>query len=261
MILPKKTNSVSQFRKSLGQEAGFQFFLEERVEGNKELIHLLFSQTVVVDTIGTALSLKKKYQDWCFLTLEGDVLTQEGDLIGGDFSQEEMNILSYHRTIEQMSSQYAQKKNQAALMETQLRKTKERRQKALEKISELDKQKGQSHVHILGLKKDLEIIDRDEKRLGEELSHVQRKILNCEKKQGEWKERKEGLQNEIISSVDSGQIKLELKQAESECEKLEKEKHTLSVQKDQLWKEVADCDKEAFFFYGKKIFIKTIFKR
>ena len=257
VILPMKTDSVSKFKSSLQKEEGFQFFLEEQIEGDKELIHLLFSHTVVVDKISTALSLKKQYPDWCFLTLEGgEVLTQEGDLIGGDFSQEEMNILSYHRTIEEMSTQYSQKKNQVTLMETQLKKTRELYQKALGKISDLDKQKGHFHVHILGMKKDLEIVNRDEKRFTEELSDIQRKILSCEQRQQEWKERSEELQHERNSSVDKNKIKLELKQVESECEKMEKEKHTLSVQKDQLWKEVANCDKELSSFIEKKSLLK-----
>ena len=260
VLLHRKKDSLSKFKKSLQKEVGFQFFLEEQIEGNEELIHLLFSHTVVVNKISTALSLKKKYPDWCFLTLEGEVLTQEGDLIGGDFSQEEMNILSYHRTIEKMSSQCAQKKNQVIFIEAQLKKTRELYQEVLGKISELGKQKDHFHVHVLGLKKDLEIVGRDEERLTEELSDIQRKILSCEKKQQEWKERRKRLQNEMTSSVDPGKIKLELKQMESECEKVEKEKHTLSVQKDQLWKEVANCDKELSSFIEKKSLLKQSLK-
>lgn len=237
-------SSESAVGKKLQKESGFKFFLKDQVEGNEELIDLLFSSTVVVEDIKTALRLKKKYPNWCFISLKGEVLTPEGDLIGGEFSQEEMNILSYRRAMKEMPIRYEQMKKQIELMEARLKKTKTLFQTNSDKLSELNKREGNFQISILEMSKDLEGVDRDRDRLALEVSDIQKKILECQQKCQELQKKRDCLQNGVTSSVKQETLKLELKKAEEEYEKWEKEKQVFFKKKDQLWMEMISCEKE-----------------
>ena len=238
------TSSQSAVSKKLQKEPNFKFFLKDQVEGDKELIDLLFPSTAVVEDIKTALRLKKKYPNWCFLTLKGEVLTLEGDLIGGEFAQEEMNILAYRRAMKELPIQYEKMKKQIELMEVQLKKTKTLFQRSSDKLSELNKKEGNFQISILEMNKDIESVDRDRDRLASEVSDIQKKILECQKKCYELQKKRDHLQNESTSSVRQETLKLELKQVEVEYEKWEKEKQILLKKKDQIWMEMTSCEKE-----------------
>ena len=229
--------------KKIKGEPGFKFFVTDQVEGNTELINLLFSNTAVVEDIKAAFCLKEKYPTWCFLTLKGEVLTKEGDFIGGTFIQEEMNILSYHRAIKELPIQYENKKKQINLISENLKKTKVLFQKNVDKLSALNKEEGHFQISILKMEKDIESIDRDQNRLNSDLSYTQKKIIECDKKNQELQERRDSLQNQP-GSAKQETLTLELKKADAECEKNAQEKHTLSRQKDQLWREIASCEKD-----------------
>ena len=246
-ILKNYQNSLAtdeKHKKSLLKESGFQFFLKDQVEGSSELINFLFSSVAVVEDIQTALRLKKKYPNWCFLTLKGEALTQEGDLIGGEFVQDEMNILAYRRAIEEMPVQYEKMSSQIDLMEAQLKRTKTLFQKSSDKLSALSKEAGNFQISILEISKDLEGLSRDQNRLISEVSDIQKKTLECHDKRQELQKKRDHLQNELTISARKDALTQELKQAELECEKGEREKQTLSQQKNQLWTKVAGCEKE-----------------
>ncbi len=249
-------SSGSTLSKKIQKEAGFEFFLKDRVEGNQELIDLLFSNTAVVEEISVALRLKNKYSGWCFLTLAGEVVTPEGDLIGGELVQEEMNILTYRRAMKEMPIQYEQMKKKVELMEAQLKKTKALFQKSEDKLSELNKREGDFQIRILEINKDLESVTRDQGRLASEVSGIQKKILEYQKKRQDWQKKRDQIRDEIASSARQNALTLEIKQAEEDYKKRERERHLLSSQKDQMWMEMTACEKELAMVREKRVLLK-----
>lgn len=256
-ILPAKRESTSRFfssdvtvssgsalSKKIQKEPGFEFFLKDKVEGNKGLIDLLFSNTAVVKDVNTALRFKRKYYSWCFLTLDGEVMTPDGDFIGGELVQDEMNILTYRRAMKEMPIQYEQIKKQVELMEAQLKKSKELYQKSVDKLSELSKQEGNFQICVLEISKDLEGVNRDQERLVSEISDIQKKILEYQNKRQEWQKKRDQIQDVIASSAKQDALALELKQIEEDYKKWERENQLLSGKKDQLWMEMTAGEKE-----------------
>ena len=249
-------SSESALSKKIQKESGFKFFLKDKVEGDQELIDLLFSNTAVVEEVNVALRLKSKYSGWCFLTVSGEVVTPEGDLIGGELTQEEMNILTYRRAMKEMPIQYEQMKKKVELMEAQLKKIKALFQTSEDRLSELNKQEGDFQIHILEINKDLESVTRDQDRLVSEVSGIQKKVLEYQKKRHEWQKKRDQIRDEITSSARQNILTLELKQAEGDYKKQEREKHFLSGKKDQLWMEMTTCEKELAMMREKIILLK-----
>ncbi len=241
--------------KKLKKESGFQFFLKDNIEGNKELIDLLFSHTVVVDNINTAIHLKKKYPNWCFITLKGEVLTSEGDMIGGEFAQEEMNILTYRRAMKEMPIQHEAMNKQVHSMELQLKKIKTLFQKNTDKLSELDEEKGNFQISILDISKDLEMVHRDQNRLMQEISHSRKKILECQKKRQELQNKKKSFQKES-QSARQNDLQIALKRVELECVQWDQEKQAVSRQKEHFWQELTSCEKELVSLKERKLLLK-----
>jgi chromosome segregation protein len=245
----------SALSKKVQKEPGFKFFLRDKVEGDRELIDLLFSNTAVVEEVNVALRLKSKYAGWCFLTLAGEVVTPEGDLIGGELVQEEMNILTYRRAMKEMPVQYERMKKKVELMEAQLKKTKTLFQKSENQLSELNRQEGDFQIRILEINKDLESVTRDQDRLASEVSEIQKKILEYQKKRQEWQKKRDQIQDEITSSTRQNALTLELKKAEGDYKKQREEKHLLSGQKDQIWMKMTTCEKELAMVREKMILL------
>ncbi|MDE0518913.1 MAG: chromosome segregation protein SMC [Bdellovibrionales bacterium] len=259
LLSQKKVSSSESvkldLREKIKEESGIQSFVTDHIEGNKELVDLLFSDTVIVKDVETMFHLKEKYSDWCFLTPKGEVLTRDGDFIGGAFTQEEMNILSCHRAIKDLSVQYENKKKQINLTLGSLKKTKTLFQNSVDKLSTLSKEEGHFQIRLLEIEKDLESLTRDYDRLSSEVSHVQKKIMECEEKRQELQKQKDHLQNQNCLNTQK-KFKLELENAEVEYEKMKQEKHILSRQKDQLWEELTSCEKDLFIFKEKQSLLK-----
>ena len=246
----------SALSKKIKKEPGFKFFLKDKVEGDQELIDLLFSNTAVVEEVSVALHLKSKYSGWCFLTVAGEVVTPEGDLIGGELVQGEMNILTYRRAMKEMPVQYEQMKKKVELMEAQLKETKALFQKSENKLSELNRQGGDFQIRILEMNKDMESVTRDQDRLASEVSGVQKKVLEYQKKRQEWQKKRDQIRDEITSSARQNALTVELKQAEGAYKKQREERLLLSGQKDQIWMEMTTCEKELAMVREKVILLK-----
>ncbi len=251
-----ESNSTDEESKKLETEPGFQFLLKTHVDGNKELIDLLFDRTAVATDMQNALQLKKKYPAWCFLTLKGEVLTPAGDLIGGEFPNKEMNILSFRRAIKDLPVQYEDKKIQVELISARLKKTKTLFQKSVNKLSELNKEEGAFQISILEMNKDLESVNRDQDHLTSEISRLRKKILECQTEQMELQKQRACLKNESSPSIKRDTTNTELKKTVSECEEAKKEMQILLGQKDQLWLQLADCEKKLAAMKEKNLLLK-----
>ena len=249
----------------LRQEPGFKYFVKDKVEGRAEVTNLLFSRVGVVDSIHTAFRLREKYSGWDFITLTGEALTREGDLVAGRPAEEEINILAYHRAMRDMPVQYEDKKKQAELISVSLQKTKALYQEAMNKLAGLNEREGGVQVSRLTIKKDLEVIERDCGRITAELSEIRKKLMEYRQKRQELQNKKDMLDGgggggEADYSAKRSAIKVELQQARQECTKAEQDRDMLLKQKEQLWRARVDCEKELTGLREKQSFLEQSLK-
>ncbi len=237
----------------LKKESGFQFFFKNQVKGEKDLVEIFFSKVAVVQDVKTAFKLHSKYPDYSFFASTGEVLTKEGDLIGGECANEKMNFLSHRRAMREMPAQYEKLQSQENAMKEELKKSQALLQKACKDFFQSNEKKEQSSLRTLGLHKDLEGLSSDKNRLKAEQHELKKQLRNCEKKCIELQERQEG---GGINVSAKNSLSFELKKAEREFQKLQKEKDRVSVLKDQLKVEQMGYEKEIESLKQKKVFLE-----
>ncbi len=224
--------------KDMEKEQGFQFFLKDQVEGEKDLIHLLFARTAVVTDIQSALSLRKKYPAWSFLTVKGEVLTMEGDLIGGGYPPEQMNIPALRRALKKLPAQYEEKNKQKEIIKSRLKHIKTLLQKNRDKLSTLNKEEGISQLKVLEINKDIESLNRDQERAMEETGILKQKIK--EHQAGRMrlqKNRPEGL-----PPSEQGALEKNLENTKAHLNTVKQETQNLLKQKNEAEKQRAECE-------------------
>ena len=217
------------------QAEGFKYFLREQLTGNQELIEWLFSRTVVMDNLDSAMKLKAKYPLWCFVCLTGEVLTSEGDLIAGQ-GEAEINILEYRRAMKDIPIQYQSWKEKKSTLNEEIKCVKNIFQKKSEELVRLSDKKGGGEVFVFGIKKDLELVERDVIRIDAEILELRQKVQTCQKKIQEFRDQKKKVGNSISSS--------QLINWEQELEKINKQRDEEREKKEELFNEKRQVDQK-----------------
>ena len=208
----EKNNQEEQIIKN---ENGFEFFLKSKITGPADLIECLFSKTAVVSDLSSALRLKKNHPSWCFISLTGEVLTAEGDLMAGLPPSKEVNILEYKRTMNEMPSACKKLEEQSTLLSKELNTMRSSLENKLNTLSSLRKKKGGGEVSVFGLKKDMEMADKDIVRLDKEILHLNQKIKTCQEKLKNCYDKKDNLSYQE-NSHQKPSMEKELDRAEKE---------------------------------------------
>ena len=223
------------------QAPGFQYFLEDKAKGQKALIRALFSKIAVLDNLTTALKLKKTYPDWGFITLEGEVISPEGDLIKPSFD-DHTNIL-WHKDLENAPLRYETVKKQRLTKEASLRKKEEMGQKLSHKVTNLSHKEHSFEIQAFSIKKDLESLSqstglmlKEKAKLEQEQKEVQDKQKALE---GEHKALIEKLKILSQKSPNLQKSQESLKSAEKEQEKAQQ---AISMRREKLWQEILLCE-------------------
>ena len=232
-LLKKQESSVKKAE-------GFVSILKDQIQGTDALLDSLFSGVAVVEDVSAAFRLKKQYPAWCFITKNGEVLTKEGDFIGGEDPAEEMNILTYRRAMEEMPLQYKKMKEEINARSASLKKTKSLLQENQERLMELHEQKGNMQMRTLELNKDLERVHQNYDRLGQDVKLLQTKISDCHKQSQELRTKRQELINNTKASSRRETFEQELKQVELACEKQSQQQQKFSETKDQIDKKTRD---------------------
>ncbi len=142
----------------------------------KNTIDLLTKKIAVVETISGSLELKKVYPDWTFVTLDGDVLSDEGVLTAGYSEGSDSSLLKRKREIKELELLKEQWAGKAALSLAYLKKLDEEFVLTVENIELLKDQKTQIEKQFLELKKDL---DRSEIELRNIRHSIERSDKEC----------------------------------------------------------------------------------
>ena len=236
-ILPFQLTAPSVTEKAeIAKTPGFQVFLEDQAQGDKELIKILFSEVAVVDNMATALALKKTYPAWCFITLSGEIISKEGDLIGLSFSNDETNILSWQKALKEVPLKYEQIKKLKIKTEEELRKKELLFQNLSNKMAKLNHEEHSFEIQSLEIKKDLESLNREHTLSLQEISQLEQEIKKIKNTQ----KNIETEQTTVIKKIEVlSQESLILKKNQEEIKSAENTRQTtkqaLTTQKEQLW--------------------------
>ena len=267
-IFPQGDKKKASEEKTMVKESGVEFLLKDQAEGTAELLDWLFARVAVVKDVSTAFHLKKKYPQWSFITLSGEVITLEGDMIGG-FSPLEKessqrarasNILSYQRAMKELPLKCTEKKKQIDLISARLKKTEGVLQKTKEKLSGFNKEEDQVQITLLEINKDLESLEKEESRLKREATELRKKIIESQSKIKEGEKKQALLKKESLSAkAEKGEQ--DLQNIIADCENFAKEKEKLFQQKDQIGIEMAEMGKELVRLREKKLLMEESLKQ
>ena len=238
----QQTSTVSgKELQAIQQAEGFQYFLTDKLEGNQELIQWLFARTAVVKNLDSAMKLKAKYSSWCFISLTGEVLTSEGDLIAGQ-GEVETNILEYRRAMKEVPLQYQSWRGKQSILNDELKRLKDTLQQKSEELAGLSKKKGGGEVFVFGMKKDMELMSRDLLRLESDIMETQQKIQDCQKKIQEFQDKKKTLGG--IGSAQQTNLEQELEKVKKERDREIEKKELLLSEKKQVDQKISDYEVE-----------------
>ena len=258
-VLPlKEEEKMSAMRtaEALKKEAGFQFLLKDQVEGEKTLVESLFSKTAVVSDLPTALQLKNRYPNWCFITLTGEVISQEGDLIAVSDKTQSL-VLSWEKALEALPLKYEKAKKRRLSLEKIIQEKENQLETRINKMSALNHKEHSFEMQTLEIKKDLEVLSLNHNRVQKEKSHLHAEQTEIQNKKRALMEESQLLQTEIdeLESEKNRLQKIQKELAEKNLQK-EQEKQEFSKRKEQLWQNLLFFEKEQTIREEQKKFLE-----
>lgn len=143
----------------LKDEAGVRGYLKDIVkcpEKHQRTLAHIFTSVVVVEDLHTALRLRGQFSKHTFVTLDGDVLGQDGTLTGGSTQGGDAGLLKQKREIKELSLQKEELNGKLALTQAALEKLQEQVQTVSSDLETAQKKNFEQEMLILEKKKDLE---------------------------------------------------------------------------------------------------------
>lgn len=221
---------------------GFKYFLKDRLEENKQLVEWLFTRTAVVNNLTVAMKLKTKYPLWCFISLDGEVITSEGDVVTIQ-DKASINISEYKRAMEKIPVQYQSWKEKKSMLNRELKDMKNAFQQKTNELARLSKKEGGGEVFVFGIKKDLELVSRDLIRMDSEVLELQQKIQSCQKKLQESKDKQKTMEGPM-DSMQFDNLEQELERITKERDEERGKKEALLNEKKQIDQKISDYEIE-----------------
>lgn len=146
----------------------------------KVLAHILDGM-VVVDTLGTALRLRSDFPGYSFVTLEGDVLSQDGTLTGGSSDSADSGLLRQKREIKELSLRKDEASGKLALATATLEKLEAQVSRVSKDLEASQKQNFEQEIIIHDRKKDLERSEAELANVDEALRRQGREVEGLRK--------------------------------------------------------------------------------
>jgi chromosome segregation protein len=141
----------------------------------KTLAHIL-DGVVVVDTLQTALQLRPALKGYSFVTLDGDVLSQDGSLTGGSSEGVDSGLLKQKREIKELNLRRDEASGKLALAVASLEKLEAQLARVTKDLEASQKQSFEQEVQIMDRKKDLERAEAEFKNVEEAIRRQERDV-------------------------------------------------------------------------------------
>lgn len=176
----------------------------------KSSMTLLVGHVAIVDNIRSALRLRPIYKGWSFVTLDGDTLSADGVLTGGDSESSDSGVLKRRREIKELTLKKEEMSGKVALAQASVKKIEEQFERIQLDLENAQKIRLEKEIRLTEMKKDLERAEVEVKTVSEA----------CNKQQVEQKEVLATF-NRINESLNNESARLEnFKTKKSELEQL-----------------------------------------
>lgn len=173
----------------------------------ESLVNSVLGQVAVVESVSQAIELRSQYGDWTFVTLDGDVLSQDGVLTAGFSQGAESGILKRRREIKELQAQKEEWSGKVALAVQVLQKLELEKQtleeqldnakKALivqdQELVTLRKEMDRAEIEVRNIKHTIERAQKESARVSEQLAQALARNDELSRHKDELTQKKEGL--------------------------------------------------------------------
>ncbi len=218
-------------------EKGVRAILRDVVKGHQkyqQTVDYLLVGVAIVDSISTALGLRSRYEGWTFVTLDGDVLTHDGVLTGGDPEITESGVLKRRREIKELSSAKGEWAGKLALSQATLKKVQGNLDSATKNFEEAQRRYQGQELKLFELRKDFERCEEEVETAKYATEKQQKETLKLSESLSSMEEKLSELQ-ELLKDT-----QVQKQEAESEVESCQQELTTLRLSFDGMQKAMAE---------------------
>lgn len=143
------------------EESGVVALLSQVVKSSQDeysqMAKKLLAQIAVTENISDALRLRKKYPNWSFVTLEGDVVDRDGVLTaGGVDGQVESGVLKRQREIKELRQKKQEWAGKLELAQASLKKLEVQLSTIVGDFEAAQKRRQEQEIKLIELRKDIE---------------------------------------------------------------------------------------------------------
>lgn len=226
---------------NLRQEDGFKAVLQEVVtvpEKFRNQVTYFIKDIVVVDSIRTALRMRPSYEGYTFVTVDGDTLTADGVITGGNSDNVESGVLKRRREIKELTQKKDEWAGKLALAEAAAKKLNAQVKTMTEELESARKKSTEKEILVAELRKDFERSENElnnaqaaASRQGEHISKEEAALLAEQEKLQELDEKlNESRERQVELETRVNELTEELKGSRDGVESLQQEVTKLQVE-------------------------------
>jgi len=200
----------------------------------KALSHLL-DGVVVVDDLQRALGLRTGFQNYTFVTMDGDILSANGTLTGGSSSSAESGLLKQKREIKELNLRRDESSGKLALAVATLEKLEGQMNRVTKDLESAQKQSFEHEIQILDSKKNLE-------RAESEFANAEEAIRRQSREVDALKAQLEAVRQQLETAQTSALgLKTQRDELDGQAEALEKDLNAVREDLDRLAQEATQA--------------------
>lgn len=123
---------------------------------HKNVVENILDRVAVVDSLASAIDLKKTHADWTFVTLEGDLITEDGVISGGSTEDASSGVLKRQREIKELKMSKDEWGSKLALAQITWKKVQSSYEQLIKDLEKAQKDHTEKEIAVASLQKDLE---------------------------------------------------------------------------------------------------------
>lgn len=125
-------------------------------EKHKALVESILDRVAIVDSLTSAMELKKTHADWTFVTVDGDLIAESGIISGGSTEDASSGVLKRQREIKELKQSKDEWASKLALAQTTFKKVQSSYDQLLLDLEKAQRDHTEKEIAVASLKKDLE---------------------------------------------------------------------------------------------------------
>lgn len=125
-------------------------------EQHKEVVENILDRVAIVDSLTSALELKQSRPDWTFVTVDGDLIAEDGIISGGSAEDASSGVLKRQREIKELKAAKDEWASKLALAQITFKKVQGSYEQLIVDLEKAQRDHTEKEIAVAALKKDLE---------------------------------------------------------------------------------------------------------